>query len=74
MIHVAINAQLVTFGQTYRNAGVSRYTFTLLEALNQLADDQLRYTVFVSSAEADAAASSPLGHSPRMRLEPARWT
>lgn len=74
MIHVAINAQLVTFGQTYRNAGVSRYTFTLLEALNQLADDQLRYTIFVSSAEASAAASSPLGHSSRMRLEPARWT
>jgi glycosyltransferase involved in cell wall biosynthesis len=74
VIHVAINAQLVTFGQTYRNAGVSRYTFTLLEALNQLADDQLRYTVFVSSAEAGAAAGSPLGHSPRMRLEPARWT
>lgn len=74
MIHVAINAQLVTFGQTYRNAGVSRYTFTLLEALNQLADDQLRYTVFVSSTEAAAAAASPLGQSPRMRLEPARWT
>lgn len=74
MIHVAINAQLVTFGQTYRNAGVSRYTYTLLEALDQLADDQLRYTVFVSSSEATAAAASPLGRSARMRLEPARWT
>ncbi|HEU5345568.1 MAG TPA: glycosyltransferase family 1 protein [Ktedonobacterales bacterium] len=73
MIHVAINAQLVTFGQTYRNAGVSRYTYTLLEALDRLADDELRYTVFVGSAEAAAAAASPLSHSPRLRLEPARW-
>ena len=73
MTHVAINAQLVSFGETYRNAGVSRYTYTLLEALDQRGGDDLTYTVFVSSAEAAAASASPLGRSPRMRLEPAQW-
>jgi glycosyltransferase involved in cell wall biosynthesis len=74
VIHVAINAQLVSFGQTYRNAGVSRYTYTLLEALDRLGAADLTYTVFVSSAEAAAAAASPLGHSAHMRLEAAQWT
>ncbi len=73
MTHIAINAQLVSFGQTYRNAGVSRYTYTLLEALDSLGDADLSYTVFVSSAEAAAAAASPLGQSAHLRLEPARW-
>lgn len=35
---VVINAQLVSFGQTYRNAGVSRYTYMLLEGLSALAE------------------------------------
>lgn len=74
MTHVAINAQLVSFGQTYRNAGVSRYTYTLLEALDRYSGDNMTYTVFVSSAEAAAASASPFGRSPRMRLEPARWS
>lgn len=73
MTHVAINASLVSFGETYRNAGVSRYTFTLLEALERLGAPDLTYTVFVSSAEAAAASASPLGHSARMQLEPAQW-
>lgn len=73
MTHVAINAQLVSFGQSYRNAGVSRYTYTLLEALDRRGGDDLTYTVFVSSAEAEAASASPLGRSARMRLEPAQW-
>ena len=72
--HVAINAQLVSFGETYRNAGVSRYTYMLLEALDQLAADDLSYTVFIASTEAEAAAASPLGHSARLRLEPAKWS
>ncbi len=74
MTHIAINAQLVSFGQTYRNAGVSRYTYTLLEALDAIGGDDLTYTVFVSSAEAAAAAASPLGHSAHVRLEAAQWT
>lgn len=73
MTHVAINAQLVSLGQTYRNAGVSRYTYMLLEALDRYSDDDLFFTVFVSSAEAQAAAESPLLHSSRIHLEPAQW-
>ena len=72
MTHVAINAQLVSFGNTYRNAGVSRYTYTLLEALDAYGADDLTYTVFVSSADAEAAAAGPLGRSKRMRLVAAR--
>ncbi|HEX9037100.1 MAG TPA: glycosyltransferase family 1 protein [Ktedonobacterales bacterium] len=72
MTHVAINAQLVSFSATYRNAGVSRYTYTLLEALSQLEDD-LTCTVFINSQEAIPAAASPLGRSPRVRLVPSRW-
>lgn len=73
MTHVAINAQLVSFGETYRNAGVSRYTYTLLEALSQVEDD-LTCTVYINASEAVPAATSPLGHSPRLRLVPSRWS
>ncbi len=73
MTHIAINAQLVSFGQTYRNAGVSRYTYTLLEALDRFGDADLTFTVFVNAAEAAAAAAGPLGHSQHVRLEAARW-
>ena len=82
---VAINAQLVSFGQTYRNAGVSRYTYMLLEGLSALADgdaarpdaadrwDDLRYTAFVNPTEATAAAESALGKAGRVRLTPSAW-
>jgi glycosyltransferase involved in cell wall biosynthesis len=70
--HVAINAQLVSFAESYRNAGVSRYTYTLLDALSRV-DDDLTCTVFINAQEALSAAASPLGKSPRMRLVPSRW-
>jgi glycosyltransferase involved in cell wall biosynthesis len=72
LTHVAINAQLVSFGETYRNAGVSRFTYSLLEALSRM-DDELKLTVYVNSAEAIAAAASPLGRSPRVTIAPSRW-
>jgi glycosyltransferase involved in cell wall biosynthesis len=59
-LHVGINAQLVTFGRSYRNAGVSRYTFTLLTGLSELSGFGQRYTVFVNTAEAAGMADSPL--------------
>lgn len=73
MTHVAINAQLVSLGQTYRNAGVSRYTYALLEALDRYCDDDFSFTVFVSSVEAQAAAEGPLSRSSRIHVEPAQW-
>jgi len=82
-MEVAINAQLVSFAQTYRNAGVSRYTQMLLESLGQPpraaheeqqdASDQ-HYTVFINAAEGSAAKDSPLARQLTMRLVPSRWS
>jgi glycosyltransferase involved in cell wall biosynthesis len=71
-LRVAINAQLVSFSQTYRNAGVSRYTYTLLDGLSHSNGNQ-RYTAFVSEAEARAAAHSPLGATGMVDLVPSTW-
>ncbi len=73
MTHIAINAQLVSFASSYRNAGVSRYTYTLLEALSRV-DDDLTCTAFINAQEAIPAAASQLGKSPRIRLVPSRWS
>jgi glycosyltransferase involved in cell wall biosynthesis len=54
-MHVAINAQLVSFSESYRNSGISRYTYRLIAGLAQRADDQ-RYTVFVNARDVSAAA------------------
>jgi glycosyltransferase involved in cell wall biosynthesis len=72
-LHVGINAQLVSFGQTYRNAGVSRFTYSLLDGLSRLDMDQ-SYTAFINGAEAADAAKTPLATTPRLRLSPARWS
>ena len=70
-LHIAINAQLVSFSESYRNAGVSRYTYTLLLGLAELSTNQ-HYTVFVNPEEAAAARESPLGAAAsRLELVPA---
>lgn len=71
-MQVAINAQLVSFGETYRNAGVSRYTYQLLQGLSTLAGDQ-SYTAFVNQREAQDAQKDPLAATGRVRVVPARW-
>src|SRR5258707_2076349 len=68
-LHVAINAQLVSFSETYRNAGVSRYTYSLLDGLSH-ANADLHYTAFVNGHEAAPAARSPLSAAARLRLLP----
>ena len=68
-LRVAINAQLVSFGDSYRNAGISRTIYTLLDGLAAL-NTQQDYTVFVNQAEAAAAATSSPGHAAHMRLLP----
>jgi len=70
-LRVAMNAHLVSFGQTYRNAGVSRYTFTLLEGLSRADTDQ-RYTVFINRGEAEAAAMLTSGE--RVQIVPGSWS
>jgi glycosyltransferase involved in cell wall biosynthesis len=72
-LHVAINAHLVSFGQTYRNAGVSRYTYTLLEGLSR-ADSQQRYVVFINRDEAETASGGMLTASGRVELVPGSWS
>ncbi len=49
-MHVGINAQLLSFGQNYRNGGVSRYIRYLLTALADQPGDH-SYTVFVNGTE-----------------------
>jgi glycosyltransferase involved in cell wall biosynthesis len=67
-MHVAINAQLVSFTESYRNAGVSRYTYHLVEGLARYGADQ-QYTAFVSAREEVV----PRFPQERMRLVAARW-
>jgi glycosyltransferase involved in cell wall biosynthesis len=68
-MHVAINALLVSFGASYRNAGVSRYTYRLVEGLARAGGGD-RYTVFVAGRE--AAAVRPLSRED-FRLVPGGW-
>jgi glycosyltransferase involved in cell wall biosynthesis len=71
-LHVAINAHLVTFGRSYRNAGVSRFTYTLLDGLSRAMNGQ-RYTALVGSQELPAAQAEPLAAGPALRLMASRW-
>lgn len=49
-MHIGINAQLLSFGQNYRNGGVSRYIRTLLQELAKQPGEH-HYTVFVNGEE-----------------------
>lgn len=49
-MHIGINAQLLSYGQNYRNGGVSRYIRYLLTALAKQPGDHA-YTVFVNGQE-----------------------
>ncbi len=50
-MRIGINALLVSAAQSYRNAGISRYTLSLLNALSAF-DNTHEYSVFVSEPEA----------------------
>lgn len=71
-LRVALNAHLVSFSQTYRNAGVSRFTYVLLEGLIHDNHDQ-HYIAFIGQREAAAAASGPLHDAERIELIPGAW-
>jgi glycosyltransferase involved in cell wall biosynthesis len=66
-VRVAINAQLVSFGASYRNAGISRYTYQLLDGLGRIATD-LEFTAFINGAERKDAAGSDVGRARRIQL------
>jgi len=66
-MRVAINARLVSFDDSYRNAGISRFIYTLLEGLAAL-DWGQEYIAFMHPKEADRANDSPLARAARLRL------
>jgi glycosyltransferase involved in cell wall biosynthesis len=68
-MHVAINAQLVSFADSYRNAGVSRYTYRLVDGLSRRECGQ-RYTAFVSARDRGAVAAI---ENERLHLVASRW-
>ena len=71
-VRVAINAQLVSFARSYRNAGVSRFTYTLLEGLSKASSDQ-HYTVFVDRDQMTHIAQAPVARSPHLEFVPSAW-
>jgi glycosyltransferase involved in cell wall biosynthesis len=66
-VRVAINAQLVSFGASYRNAGISRYTYQLLDGLSRIESD-VEFTAFINAAERKDAAGSAVGQAGRIHL------
>jgi len=48
-MRIAINAQLMFFEKSFRNAGVSKYTYNLIEQLSRI-DSQNEYVIFVNKS------------------------
>jgi len=58
IMHIAINAQLLSDQQSYRGAGVSNYSRHLLASLGELVEDGStghRFTAFVNTSHAETA-------------------
>jgi glycosyltransferase involved in cell wall biosynthesis len=70
-LQVAINAQLVSFAQSARNSGVSRFTYALLNGLAHIESNQ-RYIAFVNTDSVSEAAAA-LAASGRVELVASRW-
>ena len=71
MAHIGINAQIVTFSASYRQAGVSRFTEQMIRAL-QRRDTSDRYSVFVNDTAWGGFSDSPNLHLRCTRLPAAR--
>ncbi len=69
-MHVGINAHLLAFTGTYREAGLSVHIRELITAL-AAQHDATRYTVYVGAGARDRPAD--FARSPRMRLRVSRW-
>jgi glycosyltransferase involved in cell wall biosynthesis len=67
-MHIGINAQLLSFSQSYRNGGVSRYIRYLLTALAEQ-PGQHEYIVFVNGQE----VIERLPRHPQIMYIPASW-
>ena len=67
-MHVGINAQLLSYGQNYRNGGVSRYIRYLLTQLAKQPGEH-NYTVFVNGQD----VIEQLAQHPQITYIPAPW-
>lgn len=70
-MHIGINAQLLSFGENYRNGGISRYIRYLLTELAQQ-PGQHEYTVFVNGQEVVERLKRQAGH-PQISYVPVSW-
>lgn len=68
-MHIGINAQLLSFGQSYRNGGVSRYIRYLLTELARRPGDH-EYTVFVNGQDVIEHLGA---YHPQITYIPAPW-
>src|SRR5712692_9353105 len=67
MLRIGINAQIVTFAPTYRQAGVSRFTEQMVLAL-QRRDRSAEYSVFVNDTARGGFSDSANMHFRFTRL------
>jgi len=70
-MHAGINAQIVTFAASYRQAGVSRFTEQMVRALQQR-DSNTEYSVFVNETARGGFTDSPNVHFRYTRLPTAK--
>src|SRR5438046_10706186 len=69
-MHIGINAQLLSFSQSYRNGGVSRYIRYLLTELAKQPGEH-EYTVFVNGPEVVERLAAD---HPQITYIPASWS
>lgn len=66
-MRVAINAQLLSFDESARNSGISRFVYKLLDGLGRVSTD-VEFTAFIDKAQEKDAATSAVGQAGRIRL------
>lgn len=72
-MHIGINAQLLSFGQNYRNGGVSRYIRYLLTELAKRPGEH-QYTVFVNGQDVIERLGTDVTQHPQITYVPAAWS
>jgi glycosyltransferase involved in cell wall biosynthesis len=71
-MRIAINAQLLSYSDTYRNGGISRYIRHLLNAIARQ-PGQHEYTVFVNGQETVKRLRQEQGQSGQIEYIPVHW-
>jgi glycosyltransferase involved in cell wall biosynthesis len=72
-MHIGINAQLLSFGQNYRNSGVSRYIRYLLTELAKRPGEH-QYTVFVNGQDVIERLGTHVTRHSQITYIPAAWS